>query len=86
MTVPDHGPVRNDEGGVDTVHYEMLSVLLLNELQKQQRQLQERDVREQQQDDVVRRLQEQNHELADRLALVEALLSRVAAATTTGSR
>jgi hypothetical protein len=33
--------VFNAEGGVDTVHYETLSVLLLNEVQKQQRALQE---------------------------------------------
>ena len=31
--------VRNADGGVDTVHYERLSVLLLNEVQKQQREL-----------------------------------------------
>lgn len=32
--------VRNDAGGVDTVHYETLSVLLLNEVQKQQAAMQ----------------------------------------------
>ena len=31
--------VKNAEGGVDTVHYETLSVLLLNELQKQRREM-----------------------------------------------
>ena len=31
--------VRNADGGVDTVHYETLSVLLLNEVQKQRRQI-----------------------------------------------
>ncbi len=59
--------VKNAEGGVDTVHYETLSVLLLNELQKQH--------------ETVGHLQEQNRALTDRLAAVEALLSRVAAAT-----
>ena len=33
--------VFNVDGGVDTVHYETLSVLLLNELQKQHRRLEE---------------------------------------------
>jgi len=31
--------VRNAEGQVETVHYETLNVLLLNEVQKQQREL-----------------------------------------------
>ena len=42
--------VRNAEGGIDTVHYETLSVLLLNELQKQQIEIQSRTVRQQQHD------------------------------------
>jgi hypothetical protein len=33
--------VRDAEGRIDTVHYETLNVLLLNELQKQQRELQQ---------------------------------------------
>jgi hypothetical protein len=37
--------VRNADGGVDTVHYEMLSVLLLNETQKQQKQLERQEQR-----------------------------------------
>lgn len=44
--------VRNADGGVDTVHYETLSVLLLNELQQQQRRLeslqQQRDAQQEQ--------------------------------------
>jgi hypothetical protein len=31
--------VKSAEGSVDTVHYETLSVLLLNELQKQQQRI-----------------------------------------------
>ena len=33
--------VRGDDGQVETVHYEKLSVLLLNELQRQERRMRE---------------------------------------------
>jgi hypothetical protein len=35
--------VRNAAGTIQSVHYETLNVLLLNELQRQQRQLQDLD-------------------------------------------
>jgi hypothetical protein len=44
--------VRNVDGVVETVHYETLNVLLLNELQKQQKEVQrqEHELRQQRQD------------------------------------
>jgi hypothetical protein len=33
--------VRSSDGSIETVHYEKLSVLLLNELQRQEQQLQQ---------------------------------------------
>jgi len=50
--------VKNAEGGVDTVHYETLSVLLLNELQKQRSEM---HAQQQRIDALERRLEAMTH-------------------------
>ena len=44
--------VRNADGGVDTVHYETLSVLLLNEVQRQQDEIRQQRIEMQRRSDI----------------------------------
>jgi len=80
--------VNSKDGQVETVQYQKLTPMLLNEVQKQSRQLQ-------QQDETIRVLQEENRhareqdetirQLQARLAALEALLSaKVPAKATVG--
>ncbi len=71
------------DGQILTVKYQMLAPMLLNELQKQNAQLQNQDLQLQNQDlqarkqaEVLQLQQEENRKLEDRLAALEALLSR----------
>ena len=65
----------DNDGQILTVKYQLLVPMLLNEMQKQNTQLQR-------QGQAIQLLQEQNGKLEDRLAALEALLS----GQTTGSR
>jgi hypothetical protein len=60
--------VRNKDGQIETVQYQKLTPMMLNELQKQRRELQGQREHAQQQDETIRLLE-------DRLAEIEALLS-----------
>jgi len=71
--------VTNKDGQVETVQYQKLTPMLLNELQKQNQH-------EQQQDDTIKQQNEQIRKLEARLAAVEALLSGKAPTTATGGQ
>jgi hypothetical protein len=60
--------VRNKDGQVETVQYQKLTPMLLNEVQKQHQHAE-------QQDETILQLREQNLKLEARLAALEALLS-----------
>jgi hypothetical protein len=59
--------VRNKDGEIQTVQYQKLTPMLLNEVQKLHADLDQQNQRAQQQDETIRQLQ-------DRLAALEALL------------
>jgi len=73
----------DNDGQPSSVKYQSLAPLLLNEVQKQNAQLQKQDLQLQNQDlqarkqaEVLQLQQEENRKLEDRLAALEALLSR----------
>ncbi len=64
------------DGQPSSVKYQSLAPLLLNEVQKQNAQLQNQDLQARKQAEVLQLQQEENRKLEDRLAALEALLSR----------
>jgi hypothetical protein len=71
--------VTNKEGQVETVQYQKLTPMLLNEVQKQSRHAQR-------QDETIQVLREQNRKLEARLAALEALLSGKGSMTATAGQ
>jgi hypothetical protein len=67
--------VRGKDGQIETVQYQKLTPMLLNELQKQNRHAMEQDETIRQQQEENQRQQEENRKLEARLAALEALLS-----------
>src|ERR1039457_7366371 len=67
--------VTNKDGQVETVQYQKLTPMLLNEVQKQRWELQEQKQHAQQQDETIRQQQEQNRKLEARLGALEGLVS-----------
>src|ERR1017187_6119425 len=65
---------RGQDGQIDSVRYDQVNVMLLNEVQKQNRELQAQKQHAQQQDETIRQQQEQNRKLEARLAALEAML------------
>jgi predicted RNase H-like nuclease (RuvC/YqgF family) len=92
--------VRGKDGQVETVQYQKLTPMLLNEVQRQNRHAQQQDRHAQQQDETIRLLQEQNRQQSEnmrqqqeqnrnleaRLAALEALLASKAATTVTAGQ
>src|ERR1017187_2562937 len=73
------------DGQIESVKYQVLDSMLLNELQKQNRELQAQKQHAQKQDETIRQQQEQNRKLEARLAALEALLpGKVPAAANAG--
>jgi Chaperone of endosialidase len=67
--------VRDANGQIDTVHYETLNVLLLNELQKQQRELRQARVENEQE-------RRENHRQQERIEALEQRLNQLLGAPT----
>ncbi len=65
----------DNDGQIMTVKYQLLAPMLLNEVQKQNAQLQSQDLQMRTQAEALRLQQERNQKLEQRLAAVEALLS-----------
>ena len=63
------------DGQILTVKYQMLAPMLLNEVQKQNAQIESQDLQIQKQADALQLQQEQNRKLEDRLAALEATLA-----------
>ncbi len=63
------------DGQPSSVKYQLLTPMLLNEVQKQNTQIQNQDVQMRKQAEAIQLQQEQNRKLEDRLAALEALLS-----------
>jgi len=74
--------VRNADGRIETVKYQVLAPMLLNEVQRQQSEIDSQTARLRDLEEEVRRQTEQNRALLERLGKVEAALS----ATTADSR
>jgi hypothetical protein len=77
---------RGQDGQIDSVRYDQVNVMLLNEVQKQNRELQAQKQHAQQQDETIRQQQEQNRKLEARLAALEAMLSSKVPAAATGGQ
>ena len=71
--------VKSNDGQIETVQYQKLTPMLLNEVQKEHQHAQ-------QQDETIRQQQEQNRKLEARLAALEAMLSRKVPAAATGGQ
>jgi hypothetical protein len=68
--------VRNADGQLDTVHYETLSVLLLNEVQKQQSELQRQDQQLRAQSEDIQRQHDRIEALERRLGEITTALKQ----------
>ena len=78
--------VTNKDGQVQTVQYQKLTPMLLNELQKQNQHTQQQDETIRQQQEQNRQQQEQIRKLEARLAALEAMLSGKAPTTATAGQ
>jgi hypothetical protein len=66
----------NSEGEVEGVKYERLNLLLINTIQEQQVQIEEQQERIAKQQEQIVQQQEQNRKVEERLAALEAVLSK----------
>ena len=77
--------VKGNDGQIETVQYQKLTPMLLNEVQKQNRHAQQQDETLGQQREQILEQQEKNRQLEARLAALESLLSlKVSTAATVG--
>jgi hypothetical protein len=74
------------DGQIDSVYYDKVNAMLLNQVQKEHRELQEQKQHARQQDEIIRQQQEQNRKLEARLAALEALLSSKVPTTATAGQ
>jgi hypothetical protein len=77
---------RSADGQIETVKYQVLDPMLLNEVQKQNQRAQRQDETIRQQRDQVSQQQEQIRKLEARLSALEGVLSGKAASAATAGR